>query len=146
MAKQVTGRCVLGAAAAVWLATTTGIAQQSLPLKVHVTAIALPLPPILPPEQHEQEITRTKNQVFSTAERLRGEYGNKTKAWPNEAWDLFHAAEDAHAMAVARAAYQTRDDTDRRLRFLGDSVADVVRDVEKRDRKSTRLNSSHLGI
>jgi hypothetical protein len=115
------------AAGAALLSTVTGAAQEALPLKVHVTTIALPPLPVLTPEHHQQEMTRTRNQRNAEADRLRQTYGNKTKSWPAEAWDQFNRAEDAHTQAVARAEYEpnvTRG-------LIEDSVKDVVKELRK---------------
>jgi hypothetical protein len=129
MVKQVATRAirpfvpVFAAAAAALLTMATGAAQQSLPLKVFVT-FTVPQPMlVLTAEEHGQRITGTKNRMYATGEQLRREHGGKTKAWPPEVWDVFNAAEDAHAQAIARADYE-RDETRERL---ADSVADVVK-------------------
>jgi hypothetical protein len=114
-------------AAAVMLVQASGVAQESLPLRVHVTTIALPALPVLTPEQHEQEIARTRSQQLAEADRLRQKYGGKTKSWPNEAWDQFNRTEDAHAQAVARADYEP--DVTRGLE--ADSVKDVLKELRK---------------
>ena len=114
-------------AAAALLATVTGAAQAALPLKVYVTTIVLPPLPILTPDQHEQAITRARSQRTAEADRLRQQYGSKTKTWPTEAWDQFNRAEDAHARAVARAEYEP--DVTRGL--VDDSVKDVLKELRK---------------
>ena len=107
---------------AVLLAPAAGRAQETFPIPVFVTHVELPPPPFLPPEQHEGVISAARAKGLDLVEQIQKQHGNKTKAWPPEAWKVVNDAEDARTLAVARRDYQRPDASSGLARAVQDFI------------------------
>jgi hypothetical protein len=112
------------------------IAQEAIPVPVHVTWKETPVPPPLKAEQHQAAITAAENNYWSTLDAMFKQHGKKQDTWPPAATSTVDDLHDAWGLAQARMYYQSRNTQ----LSLDDSVADFLRGAEK-NKKMTMVSS-----